>query len=495
MSSAEIRIRPSGWEDAPASEHFELSDMDHTMPKIYVQIAEIFELPEGSDKQVVVDSVSKGLEFALSQFPALAGTIHMDEQNGRMWVTKKKDSSVGLHVKTADGEDDGLPTFDYLNQHDFPVHLLEGPQLLPKVVTEKQLFSPLGDNADDQTITSAFQINFIRGGVILAAAIHHNCSDGTGCNGFLTTWAQSSAAARNGTAFTPIDKESLNRKRLSAAKPDPARWKELDGKYPILKDLGGPPPPPPADFKMPPLKIRLWHFPKSSAARLKQDIGTGLGDDAWISTYDAMIALLWKSITQSKIPLLRPDLDDQVILAYGMNVRSRMEPPLAECYLGNVCALPSTEPRPIRDVINDNGSGLSDLALAVRRATQSTDGQAYVSDVSAWVAGLEDRRWININMRSFLGMDLAATSWQGMTPYQDHDFGFGLPRALRWPHPQFEGYVFILPSRADVKEVKGDDGASDEGLEAIVCLEASCHDRLLQDEELLRYAQPRGHEA
>ncbi|ETS78933.1 hypothetical protein PFICI_08786 [Pestalotiopsis fici W106-1] len=488
MSSTEIRIKPLGWQDAPASERFELSDMDHTMPKIYVQIAEIFELPEGSDKQVIIDSVSKGLEFALSQFPALAGTIHMDETNGRMWVTKKKDSSVGLYVKTADDDVSDLPSFDYLNQHDFPVHILDGHRLLPKVVTEKQLFSPLGHNADDQTITSTFQINFIRGGVILAAAIHHNCSDGTGCNGFLSTWAQSSAAARNGAPFKPIDKESLNRERLSAAKPDSARWETLDGKYPILKDLGGPPPPPPADFKMPPLKIRLWHIPKSSASRLKQDIGSELGD-AWISTYDAIIALLWKSVTRSKIPLLKPDLEDEVILAYGMNVRSRMEPPLADCYLGNVVALPSTEPRPIKAILADGS--LSEMALAVRQATQSIDHN-YVAGVTEWVAGLEDRRWITINMRSFLGMDLAATSWQAMTPYQDHDFGFGLPRALRWPHPQFEGYVFILPSRANVK-VDGD--ASDEGLEAIVCLEESCHDRLLQDEELLRYAQPRGHEA
>lgn len=487
MSSTEIRIKPLGWQDAPDSERFELSDMDHTMPKIYCQIAEIFELPQGSDKQIIVDSVSKGLEFALSQFPALAGTIHMDDQNGRMWVTKKKDSSVGLYVKTADGDDGDLPTFDHLNQHDFPVHLLDGHRLLPKVVTEKQLFSPLGVNADDQTITSTFQINFIRGGVILAAAIHHNCSDGTGCNGFLTTWAQSSAAARTGAPFKPIDKDALNRERLSAPKPDSATWKALDGKFPILKDLGGPPPPPPADFKMPPMKIRLWHFPKSSAARLKQDIGAGLGADAWISTYDAVIALLWKTVTRSKIPLLQPDLDAPAILAYGMNVRSRMDPPLPDAYLGNVVALPSTEPRPIRAILADGG--LPDMALAVRGAMQSIDG-AYVAGVSAWVAGLEDRRWIAVNMNSFLGMDLAATSWQAMTPYQDHDFGFGLPRALRWPHPQFEGYVFVLPSRAGVKA-----DAPDEGLEVIVCLEESCHDRLLQDEELLRYAQPRGHMA
>lgn len=483
MASYELRVKASNWQDAPADERLELSDMDHTMPKVYVQIAEFFQLPEGTDKEAVVSNLKKGLEFTLSQFPILAGSLHMDDKNGRMWVTKKRDSTVGLHVKTMDGDADDFPSFEYLDQRDFPVHLISGHEVLPKSVTEKQLFSPLGDNADDDLIISTFQINFIKGGLILANAIHHNCSDGAGCNGFLSTWAASSAAATHGTPFQPIDKESLNRERLSAARPSEARWKELDGKFPIFKYLGGPPPAPPADFKMPTLKIRTWHFPKSATAKLKAEASAKMGD-TWISTYDSIMGILWKTITRAKLPLLNPDLETKTVLAHGLSTRNKLSPPLPESYLGNAVALPRTEPTAIKDILADNN--LPELAAAVRASTLSITGE-YVAELPEWVAGLEDRRWIAINMSSFLGMDLAGTSWQGMTPYDNHDFGFGLPKAMRWPHPQFEGYVFVLPSRASVKPE-----GSDEGIEVIVCLEESCHDRLLKDPELLRYAAPRG---
>jgi hypothetical protein len=414
----------------------------------------------------------------------MTGALHMDEENGRMWVTKKKDSSVGLHVSTMDSSgENSFPSFEYLNERNFPVHLINGYDVLPTSVTKKQLFSPLGENADDGLIISTFQINFIEGGLILAAAIHHNCSDGVGCDGFLRKWAESSAAVTHGKPFQPIDEGSLSRERLSAAKPSEARWTELDGRFPIFKYLGGPPPAPPADFKMPSLKIRTWHFPKSKSALLKAEASTDVRD-VRISTYDAIMGILWKTITRAKLDLIKPDLETTTLLAHGMNTRNNLQPPLPEHFLGNAVALPRTEPLVIKDILADGS--LPQLAAAICASTQSITTE-YVSELPEWLAGLEDKRWIAINMTAFLGMDLAGTSWQSMTSYEHHDFGFGLPKALRWPHPQFEGYVFVLPSRASVKP-----HGSDEGTEVIVCLEETCHDRLLKDDEILQYTQPRG---
>jgi hypothetical protein len=288
MSTKEIRIRPAGWENAPAEERFALSDMDHTMPKIYVQIVEIFRLTQPVDKAEIVDSMAKGLEFTLSQFPILAGGLKMDAENGRLWVTKKKDGEASLFVQ--DLEETFL-SFDELDRTDFPAATFKGHLLLPKAVTEKQLFSPLGDNQKDDLIVSTFQINFIKGGLVLGIAIHHNCSDGPGCDGFLTTWARNSKAVINGTAFEVVPHGTMDRSRLSAKKPEAARWKELDRKFPVLKDGGGPPPPPPADFKMPELAIRMWHFPKSKTEQLKSQAMAKTGE-SWISTYDAIMSIL-----------------------------------------------------------------------------------------------------------------------------------------------------------------------------------------------------------
>ncbi|CAG5174997.1 uncharacterized protein ALTATR162_LOCUS7922 [Alternaria atra] len=480
MSTKEVRIRPAGWESAPAEEQFALSDMDHTMPKIYVQIVEVFKLAPLFDKTKVVDSMAKSLEFTLSQFPILAGGLKMDAENGRLWVTKRKDSEVSLFVQDLE---ETFPSFGELDRTDFPAATFKGHMLLPKAVTEKQLFLPLGENQEDYLIISTFQINFIKGGLVLGVAIHHDCSDGPGCDGFLTTWAQNSAAVVNGTSPKAVPEGTMNRSRLSAKKPDAGRWKELDQKFLVLKDGGGPAPPPPGDFKMPELAIRMWHFPKSKTEELKSRAMTQTGE-SWISTYDAIMSILWKSITRSKLELLHPDFGKGVILVHAVDTRKVSDPPLPETMMGNAVALPRTEPIKISELLGEDN--LSEIAQRVRKSIKTITSQ-YVAELPEWIAGLNDRRWININMSSFLGMDLTGTSWQDMNVYRKHDFGFGIARAIRFPDPQFEGYVFVYPSRADVKE-----NAIDEGVEVCVCLEKGCHDRLMKDQELLRYPQPRG---
>lgn len=85
MSSQVIQVQPLGWKDGSYEpQKYFLSDMDHTMPRIYVMIAEIFELPEDADKDAIVQSLCKGLAFALTQYPPVAGGLHMDEKNGRL---------------------------------------------------------------------------------------------------------------------------------------------------------------------------------------------------------------------------------------------------------------------------------------------------------------------------------------------------------------------------------------------------------------------------
>ncbi|KAI7505052.1 hypothetical protein KC367_g835 [Hortaea werneckii] len=417
------------------------------MPKIYVQIAEVFELKDESEtnQAKIVANLVRGLDFTLAQYPIMAGGLKMDPETGRMWVAKKQDPSVGLYVNVRQ-----TPTYQELNQKDFPAAMLKGHEILPKSVTEKQLFSPLGDNADEDLSISAFQLNFIQGGVILASAIHHNCEE-----------------------FKPIDKAALDRSRLSAAQiPDQKRWQELNEKlsleYPILKDAGGPPPAPPADFKMPELDIVMWHFAKSKVDQLKATANHSVdgAEGSW-----------------AKIELLQPNLDQEVILAHAVNTRFKLDPPLPERFMGNAVALPRTKPTKISDLV---AAPIPEVARRVRDSINSITPQ-YVRELPEWIAGLKDKRWISINMNSFLGMDLVGTSWQAMQCYQKHDFGFGLTKAIRFPCPAFEGYCFIYPSRAAVKE-----DADDEGFEVCVCLEKGCQQRLMKDEELLAYAQPRG---
>ncbi|RFU27314.1 hypothetical protein B7463_g9034, partial [Scytalidium lignicola] len=483
-SSKEILVHPKGWECSPESERFPLSLMGHIMPKIYVLIAEVYALPEDANAETIVKNMTTGLEVALSQFPILTGILEVDATNGQMWVAKQRSSTLSLHVKYMLCEDE-FPSYEELEKKEFPATLIAGNRLLPESVTAKQLHSPLGDNNDEGIAMAKFQLNFIRGGLIIGVAVHHALSDGPGCDGFLTAWAQNSAAAANGTPFLRDQQQfDIHRSSLDVEKPNPERMAEIRHAFPVIKDAGGPMPLPPADFKIPSFVPQMWHFSKTKAEMLKVQASSSGGEGSWISTYDAIIALLWSSVTHAKLALLNPDLESKALLVHAVNTRKIWNPPLPQNFLGVASAPARCEPLLIKDIIATEN--LPKLAASVRASIKAMTPQ-YLTGLLERVAGHEDQRWLEISVNSFLGMDFGASSWQGMTTYEKHDFGFGLPKALRWPSPAFDGFVFVYPSRAATK-----DAAADEGIEACVCLEESCQQRLMKDEVLLAYAQPRG---
>ncbi|KAH8819332.1 transferase family-domain-containing protein [Xylogone sp. PMI_703] len=480
----EILVHPTGWESSPESERFLMSLMGHIMPKVYVLIAEVYALPENADRETIVKNITTGLEIAVSQYPVLAGTLEMDATTGQMWVAKKRNSTVSLHVKYMLDKDEFL-SYEELERRDFPASLIVGNKLLPESVTAKQLHSPLGDNNDGGIAIAKFQINFIPGGLIIGVAVHHALSDGPGCDGLLTAWAQNSAAAANGTPFVLDQKQfSIHGSPLDVGKPSAEQMTQLQQAIPVVKDAGGPMPPPPENFTMPSLVQQMWHFPKTKAGMLKAQASSIEKDGSWISTYDAIIALLWSSITRAKLDLLKPNLDAKALLVHAVDTRKIWDPPLPQRFLGVGSAPARCEPLLIKDIIAPEN--LPKLAASVRASIKDMTPQ-YLTSLLQWVAGHDDQRWLEISVNSFLGIDLGASSWQGMTAYEKHDFGFGLPKALRWPSPPFDGFVFAYPSRAAMK-----DATADEGIEVCVCLEESCHQRLIKDEVLLAYAQPRG---
>ncbi|KAG9196712.1 hypothetical protein G6011_01833 [Alternaria panax] len=153
------------------------------------------------------------------------------------------------------------------------------------------------------------------------------------------------------------------------------------------------------------------------------------------------MSILWKTITRSKLDLLHPDLTKEVVLVHAVDARKLLNPPLPDTMTGNAVALPHTEPIKISELLAEDNR----------------------PEIAQRIAGLDDRRCKNINTNSFLGMDLAGTSWQGMNVYQKHEFGFGAAKAIRFPGPRFEGHVLFYPSRVDVRDNVIDEGVEPRG--------------------------------
>jgi hypothetical protein len=71
----ELGVRPVGTDSETSDEVIQLSDLDHLMPKLYVHMIEIFELPENSIKDSIVKNLISGLERALADYPILTGQL------------------------------------------------------------------------------------------------------------------------------------------------------------------------------------------------------------------------------------------------------------------------------------------------------------------------------------------------------------------------------------------------------------------------------------
>lgn len=202
-----------------------------------------------------------------------------------------------------------------------------------------------------------------------------------------------------------------------------------------------------------------------------------------------MLALLWRAVVRAKLPLLKPAGTAPSKAIHAVNSRGRTDPPISGRYISSAVTLPQSEVLTVADVMADGALPL--LARTVRGATNSIT-PAYVSSLVSWAGGCNDLRWTELDMHWVLGLDCMAFDWHTMKSYHTHDYGFGKPKALRWPHPQFEGFFFVLPTRKGVRVGRGDEVDADEGIEVCLGLEESCYPRFETDEELLRYAEPRG---
>lgn len=378
--------------------------------------------------------------------------------------------------------DEDFPSFDELEAAHFPASMLDGNALLPKSVLARQLFSPLGDYIDVGIPVATFQMTFIRGGLVLAAAIHHTCSDGPGLNGFLDHWADNCRALASGSPFTPLDPANLDRSRLISKRiPDAAEMEILDKGLRALRHITKRPEVA-DDWTPPTLSPVMYHFSKSSCEKLLARLRLE-GSDPDITNYDTIIALIWKSITKARIPYQQEQPGEPLSTTTLMPAwcfSNVLDPPLPPRYLGNSMCFPMTEPMAIEDVVVPDN--LASLASRVRASTLSINA-AFIEDSIAWSAGTEDKRTIGFSLNSFLGFDVAGASWMSMN-YGNKDFGFGAPMALRYPSPQMDGCYILYPPRASSAD-------PDEGIEVCVCLEQSCQERLLLDEEFGEFAQPR----
>ncbi|KAK4149271.1 omega-hydroxypalmitate O-feruloyl transferase [Chaetomidium leptoderma] len=456
----EYQLRPLGWENSPEEERLRFSSMDYLAACTYNSYAVFFKLEdEARPKAVAV--LKEGLERTLAQCSQLVGTMEKNNHDDDHSFVKKRDSTVRFVVKYFDAEDN-VPSMPNIEKAHFASSFLGDTT---RFVVDGMAYGEKSECLPSaKPAVSAYQANFIRGGLIFVVNSLHYANDVMGWAGFVHQLAENCSSIVSKTAPPPWDPANLDATRFTASD------------FPSESKVDGPTPP----DRHPLLREHsslLFHLPKSKAVVLKKHATpTGNGEaNPWISTNDAYSALLWRVLTRHRARLYESDPNETPLFIEGVNMRPRTDPPVAKRQQRNLfwAAASASYPDP------SPSSRLPPLKESMN--------QAALDQALAMLAPVRDKTCLFTRVNSFPPLTLVLTDWRGAAICGTADFGFAQPCAYRhFFDAVTEELVCIYPPR------KSD--SSDEGCEFVVTIENEIIEAVLEDPDMSMYFEFRGYE-
>jgi hypothetical protein len=286
--------------ESPTEEWFRLSILDLVVPANYNTYAIIFKADD-SDENVIIDTFKRGILTTLQQCRHLVGTIEKNNQ-GDYSIVKTSRSTVEFTVQWLNDPEDNYPSYAELEKAHFTL------AKLGNTATLGIEGMPDYRHPDESPPVIGFQLNLIKDGFILTVHVHHFALDMTGTTNFVQQIADNCYSVRNNMPKPSWDESLMDRSPFLA--PDVALENQID-----------PTPRPARHPHWLPCSWLLFHLPPSKCAELKR-LASPEGD-TWISTYDAVIALLWRVIARNRAKIYGPDLAAPAIFAEPINMRDR----------------------------------------------------------------------------------------------------------------------------------------------------------------------------
>lgn len=455
-----------------------LTPLERIGPKGYLRYIFLFQLPEGYDMDEVVSVLKTGYSAAKNQISVLACEAVPDagsKQAGVLKLQRLNDGDIeDIVVKDLRAQGVFPLTYAGLKSKNFPLSAFDA-----EILCRRSVWALPGEKLP----ISLVQANFIDGGLILTWCIFHMVGDGTTFYTWAKVWAEECRRAQGLEIAEPIqlpgaifsDRERVMKPSgrnqgllkdhpeytLSSATPDVALRKMLSSDH----------------------RGQVFYFSPESLASLKAEASPENAkqhsDQQWISTNDALSALLWRTVMAVQWPLDSLDGNPISVFNIAIDGRERTDPPIHQSTLG--CFLEYVAVKaPIREILSS--ANLADLAILIRKAIQRADNQ-FTDDVITLVEKLEDVN--QLFPTAFLdvpGSHCVQTSWVKFDLYS-LDWGSllgGRIDSVRAPHVGvINGLQVVLPVLPDG------------GIEVIVGVEASCLDRLLHEPLWTKFAKAR----
>ncbi|KUI62833.1 Trichothecene 3-O-acetyltransferase [Cytospora mali] len=458
-----------------------LTPLEWIGPKSYPRYLFLFELPDNYDMIEVARILKAGLKAAQKRLPVMACEAvpdHKSKQAGVMRLKKIRDNTFDFITFKDLRAPGAFPvTYRELKEKNFPVSFFDEDKLC-------RLSSPF-PNFDERLPVSMVQVNFVDGGMIMTWCLLHMFGDGKTYNVWLQVWAEECRRAAGLSIPNPYHMPKAmwkDRKRIMKPSGRNAGRLEDHPEYVIspTKPTGAPP-----KMRSKSHRGQVFYFSPQALQELKAEASpakaTMPGDQKWISTNDALSALLWRTVMTVQHPLEKLEGDPVSYFDIAIDGRLRTSPPVHSHTLG--CWLEYVDvSMPLRELLTM--ASLADIAMLVRKGIDraNRDG-AYTDELVAMIKKLDDvDRLVITSLLDMPGTNCMLTSWKDFALY-DIDWGYKLGGNIQAVRGHSVGVInglqVVLPELPDG------------GLEVLVGVEESCLERLMNEPMWNRFAVAR----
>jgi len=438
--------------------------------RIYTQISLFYPMPDCSLDIKIVKTLRGGLKRLAASFPWLAGQVVNEgacEGNSGVFSIRSFEETPRLVPKLSkDGP--SLPSMHQFRAANFPCTMLDEDVLAPRHTLPGGVIET---QADPEPVLLV-QPTFIDGGLVLTFASHHATMDMTGMGQVMHLLSK---ACRN-EPFTAEELASGNMDRHNI--------------IPILEDYYEPGPelsyqivklPPPSDANLerpPPPPLCTWVYFTFSPASLKAlksaTTGTLPASSNFISTDDALSALVWQAITRARLPRLPKGTT--TTFSRAIDVRRYLNVPAT--YPGLMQNMTYHTHAAVELSSQPLGVVAAELRAAVDPATTSLTRSTRA--LATFVRRAADKSGFSFTATVDPSTDLMLSSWSKVDCY-GLDFSLGLgdgPEVVRRPtFVPVESLVYLMPK------------APDGEIAVMICLRNEDMERLRVDEEFSKYGK------
>lgn len=450
-----------------------LGPLDNIMPRHHITPKALFIPGSGSSKEKILKILKSGLAQTIKAIPTVAGHVK---------AAPDSIQSGGMCVSTPFGTvDDIFKAQDLTESHsEMDYRDLERRHFPMEAVDPDLLFS-LPSFMDAEKPVLLAQANFVRGGLILGVSLHHSFGDGASLKMGLQTWA----ACCRGESAAPTLEKSTQSERLTSSELD-ISLDEFPEYAIIPENVAGYQPEvgegESADNKPMPAQVdsHVFFFSAQKLKELKDLASAKLEGSDWISTSDALSALLWRSITVARnADFGKAATDDTRALNIPLDGRRLMREDLSP-YMGNM-VLFNNATAPLQSLLSSPPQ-LSEISVIIRQSISRLD-EHYIKRAISAISSVPDVSKVMMSGGTFGESALTISSWGNLHMDWGHVIG-GPSECVRVPKIPFSGVCVVLRAGESGKK-----STEANGVEVMIGLKSDDMARLMKDRFFTRFAK------